>query len=107
MLKFQEYLDKYLTEQNGIVSNDWILNATEQDLENYLRSHQSGKDTKEKITAALIKIRDAQQKSGKSIKDLSASKANAILMPNPANINNTNIIDSKGKKPKHFLHLEK
>jgi len=53
MLKFNDYMDKYVTEQE--VSDEWISKLSKEDLLRYLKLHDVRPKTRQKIQMAISK----------------------------------------------------
>jgi len=53
MLKFNDYMDKYVTEQE--VSDEWISKSSKEDLLRYLKLHDVRPKTRQKIQMAISK----------------------------------------------------
>lgn len=53
MLKFNDYMDKYVTEQE--VSDEWITKSSKEELMRYLKIHDVRPKTRKKILMAISK----------------------------------------------------
>ena len=53
MLKFNDYMDKYVTEQE--VSDEWITKSSKEELMRYLKIHDVRPKTRQKIQMAISK----------------------------------------------------
>lgn len=91
-MKWEDYLN-YLEEEAAVVSDDWVAGASREDLENYLRTHSVGSETRKKINFALARLKDQKDSIEKIEKKKKEKKSGEAK-----------IKDAKGQDPKHFLY---